>query len=554
MTGLILRIALAISGSLAASILVKATLILTVGLLCAGCAPRSRAALRHAALAACFGVLLLLPLASIAIPPLRVFLSPAFSSSAKAGPLRNGSSGRPVAISINNSVAPRPAQFSRAALATTAWIAGAALFLLPVFAGLWQVQRLRRSAVKWSEGQQALEALAPGAGVRRRVDVLLHAKVAGPMTCGVLRPAIVLPQDAQTWEQADLHRALIHELEHVRRVDFLSHCLARAACALYWFHPLVWVAWRKLELEAERSCDDAVLARSEATAYADQLVGLARRLSAAAKSPALAMANRADLSKRVAAVLDSRQSRGRAGRLAIALACVGALAVAMTLSPMRMVAAPQLAPPAQFISTTSLVALDVFVVGKDGKTLEGLQPSDFAVTEDGVLQGISVFEFDKRPDGSLPGFATSSDYVLGYYARNPNLDGRFRKIGVALTSGVAASLDYRAGYYGNRQSGGLAAAGDRAVPRPEGSPAPIFVPQPTYSDEARKAKFQGSALLQAEIDAAGKVTSVEVVRRLGLGLDEKAVEAVKQWLFRPGMRNGQPVASQAQVRVDFRLL
>ena len=130
-------------------------------------------------------------------------------------------------------------------------------------------------------GSRSSTRLALEAGIHRRVEVLLHEALTGPMTCGVVHPAIVLPRDAQSWEAEDLNRAIVHELEHVRRGDWVSHCLARAVCAVYWFHPLVWIAWRQLALEAERSCDDAVLGRSEATAYADQLVGLARRLSAA---------------------------------------------------------------------------------------------------------------------------------------------------------------------------------------------------------------------------------------------------------------------------------
>ncbi len=53
----------------------------------------------------------------------------------------------------------------------------------------------------------------------------------GPMTCGLVHPAIVLPQDAESWNEEDLNRAIVHELEHVRRGDSLSRCLARAACA-----------------------------------------------------------------------------------------------------------------------------------------------------------------------------------------------------------------------------------------------------------------------------------------------------------------------------------
>ncbi len=186
-----------------------------------------------------------------------------------------------------------------------------------------------------------MEALAVRARVLRAVDVLVHDAIPGPMTCGVVHPAIVLPADAETWTDVDLHRAVVHELEHVRRGDWISQCLARVICAGYWFHPLVWIARRQLQLEAERACDDAVLAGVEATAYADQLIALAKRLSATAKSPLLAMANRRDLAARVGAVLDSRQARGRAGAAAIALSAVVAVALVATISPLRIVAEAQ---------------------------------------------------------------------------------------------------------------------------------------------------------------------------------------------------------------------
>ena len=88
--------------------------------------------------------------------------------------------------------------------------------------------------------------------------------------------------------------------------------MARTACTLYWFHPLVWMASRRLCLESERACDDAVLRGAEPTVYAEHLVSLAKRLS---KGPAavLSMAGRTDLSTRVRAVLDTGQARGRAG-------------------------------------------------------------------------------------------------------------------------------------------------------------------------------------------------------------------------------------------------
>jgi len=82
----------------------------------------------------------------------------------------------------------------------------------------------------------------------------------------------------------------------------------------------------------------------------------------------------------------------------------------------------------------------------------------------------------------------------------------------------------------------------------------IYKKEPEYSEEARKAKYQGTVVLYVDLDASGQVTKVTVNRSLGLGLDQKAVEAVSQWQFKPGMQAGKPVAMRAQVEVSFRLL
>ena len=78
--------------------------------------------------------------------------------------------------------------------------------------------------------------------------------------------------------------------------------------------------------------------------------------------------------------------------------------------------------------------------------------------------------------------------------------------------------------------------------------------EPEYSEEARKAKYQGSVMLRVIVDEQGVVRHVEVSRPLGLGLDEKAVEAVRKWRFQAGRQDGKPVAVWAVVEVNFRLL
>jgi uncharacterized protein (TIGR03435 family) len=368
MMSVINGVMLAVSSSLAASIVAKATVGTALGLIGSWLTRRSRAAVRNALLAATFGVLLALPIASIVAPPVRI-AAPIVAQSRTASPPLAGAIDAippiaPADAGVRGTPAiPRSSRISPSALSIAGWILGATLSLLPMVMGLRQVRALRRSGLPWPHGQSIVDGLALEAGIRRRVEVLLHEALPGPMTFGVVHPAIVLSPEAQTWEEEDLKRAMVHELEHVRRGDWVSLCLARAVCAVYWFHPLVWIAWRQLALEAERSCDDAVLGGSEATAYADQLVGLARRLlmtakSPVARSPLLAMANRGDLATRVGAVLDSRQRRGRAGAFAVALACAAAAVLVLTMSPLRLVAAPQSAS-AQTAATPEFDAASV---------------------------------------------------------------------------------------------------------------------------------------------------------------------------------------------------
>jgi TonB family protein len=86
------------------------------------------------------------------------------------------------------------------------------------------------------------------------------------------------------------------------------------------------------------------------------------------------------------------------------------------------------------------------------------------------------------------------------------------------------------------------------------APVLLYKREPEYTEEARKAKYSGSVLLYVEIDPSGKATNIRVQHSLGLGLDEKAIEAVRQWKFKPGYRDGSPVPVTANIEVNFRLL
>lgn len=86
------------------------------------------------------------------------------------------------------------------------------------------------------------------------------------------------------------------------------------------------------------------------------------------------------------------------------------------------------------------------------------------------------------------------------------------------------------------------------------APVLVYKKEPEYSEEARKAKYQGTVTLYVEVAPNGKAQNIKVLHSLGLGLDEKAIEAVKQWTFKPGMKDGKPVTVAASIEVNFRLL
>jgi TonB family protein len=86
------------------------------------------------------------------------------------------------------------------------------------------------------------------------------------------------------------------------------------------------------------------------------------------------------------------------------------------------------------------------------------------------------------------------------------------------------------------------------------APALLYKVEPQYTEAARKAKYQGIVLLYVEVTPEGTAQNITVRRSLGLGLDEKAIEAVKNWRFRPGTKDGQAVTVAATIEINFRLM
>jgi beta-lactamase regulating signal transducer with metallopeptidase domain len=335
------EMALFVSRWVEVSILAKASIILALGLAASRLASHSRASVRHLFLVATFVMLVALPLIVLSSPKVSIDVPVAAAAVSNAVPASAGTqhtngkalNATPVAAQSQDGRWSLP---SWSTMLRVIWATGSALLFLSLGLAILRVRRLRRDGLPSKELQELTQTLARQAGIKRPIEVLLDEDIPAPLTCGVWRPAILLPTETRNWSEAQLRRALVHELEHVRRKDWIVQLAARLTCAIYWFHPLVWMTWRGLCLEAERSCDDAVVQSAEHEDYAEQLVLLAQQMSKSNRQPALGMANRSDLSTRVSSVLDGNRRRGRVSVGAAVAVSVASILV-LSIAPVRAV-------------------------------------------------------------------------------------------------------------------------------------------------------------------------------------------------------------------------
>ena len=333
-------------------VLVKATLVLGVAALFSlGTRGRAAAATRHAVWVAALVGAVLVPVFSAALPALRVPLLPA---ELRAAALPQPASGpalpaEPAQIDLAADQEPYAAAPARTASAPAAypdaapasavledtrallramrdfvngvpaiaalWLVGAMALLSRIVLSRLSVARVTRTRVPgrapWLPFARRLARIMR---VPRRLRFLRSDRVAMPMACGVLRPAVVLPADADAWSADRLRAVLLHELAHVRRRDCLTQVTADVALAILWFHPLAWVARRAVRRERERACDDLVLAAgTPAPEYASHLLDVARdarhRTASLALAGGVAMARPSELEGRLMAILDDTRPR-----------------------------------------------------------------------------------------------------------------------------------------------------------------------------------------------------------------------------------------------------
>jgi beta-lactamase regulating signal transducer with metallopeptidase domain len=183
-----------------------------------------------------------------------------------------------------------------------------------------------------------LRRVAGEAQFRQPVRVLESDHATSPCTFGFLRPVVLLPAVGAAWPEPQRRFTLLHELAHVRRLDYLTTQVSTLACAMHWYNPLIWFAAVQARKLQEQACDDVVLnAGGMPSDYAQFLVSIAggpRRVSLAFPA-AIGMVQRSQLHGRVTAILDVSRARVSLGGLALVVALTpnaGLMLILATLS------------------------------------------------------------------------------------------------------------------------------------------------------------------------------------------------------------------------------
>jgi len=246
------------------------------------------------------------------------------------------------------------------------------LTILPPLLGALSLRRLQCRAKRIAD-EPLLTQLCRQLRLRRPPILLHSADRDMPMTWGILRPKLLLPAAFGTWPAARRRDVMLHELAHIVRRDCLSQWLGHVARAIYWFHPLVWLAARQMCRERERACDDLVLASgADAPDYAEHLLHIASGLQPPAFSAhaAIAMARPSNLETRIVAILDPRTDRRRVTRAGIVVLAT----LALLVPPLAMLRA-QTTAPTTTLHVNTIDSADKPVAGVDVYLFHEIYPA-----------------------------------------------------------------------------------------------------------------------------------------------------------------------------------
>ncbi len=524
----------------------RSSLVLAVGLVACAALRRSTPAARHAVLTTTLCIAPVIgPLAAL-LPPLEFRWATRVAPTSDV-PGRLAVAGAAVAVPRTEAASdatPQRPLVEPTTMATIVWLVGALVGLVGVGVALTRLAALARRATPldeptWREALATIQPLTTGRAVR----LLLSPRDDVLATGGWRRPYLLVPRCALGWPRARVDVVLAHELAHVRRRDWAWQAYASMVRAAFWWNPLAWIACRRLALEGERACDDAVLARGLApTMYAEHLLAVARALHATPGTPTLAtpMARPTTLHRRIAAMLDPRYTRSTPRRASLALLTTCLVALLLPIAVVRGVAS-QAPLEGVVYDPMGAVVPDVKLSLTGGpQKLETATDASGRFAFPGVDAGTFTLE------AKLPGFrAVRQEIVLRDTAD-------WSRVVTLEVGQVRETIAVRAA----RGTGAPPAAGPTPV-RVGGNirpPRKLVDVKPVYPQSMRDEGREGEVTIDAIIGRDGTVTAARVTSpQVHPDLGIAAVDAVRKWKFEPTLLNGVPIDVVMTVSISFTL-
>jgi TonB family protein len=453
------------------------------------------------------------------------------------------------------------------------WMLGVALLTLRISLGTLAVTRLSKSAsVRTDESwRDLITELSRSLSIKKPVRLLFSDSQVSPMTWGVVYHTILLPLSALEWSGDRRSVVLAHELAHVKRNDGVVQMFVEIVCSIYWFNPLVWYGAHRVRIERERACDDQVLnLGAVAEDYADHLVQVVRGLQPRRSSSfaAVAMAQPSQLETRLVSILNFRARRHSVSKAATAFLCAVMALLTIALAEIGVTEAVPLPPVLMAAPTFPMPELETEPqptapqrtrIGNGGAALTNMvvppqviESSPATYTDEALaarIEGTVTLEAAVDITGKITTLRVIKGLGSGLDERAMSavLNWRFAPAsqhGTPVQAITQIDVDFKL----PAQTPFIGDGVYRQIP-----PTVITRVEPRYTDEARTLHYGGTVVVQATIGVDGSVKIDKVVRELEHGLTENAIEALQQWKFKPGMKNGIPVPVSLNIEVNFNL-
>jgi TonB family protein len=514
---------------------------------------------RHAIVLAGFGLLAALPFLSALLPPIHI---PALFKT----PLR-----ATVTVSTGMATAYRTAGSGTGSTGASwpvlLWMGGAVLVLLRAVTGRLLLNHAIRSArlVQDERWTALVEELAHTLGMRRAPRLMSMSGNVMPLAFGLVRPTILLPDECRQWSEARKRIVLLHELTHIRRRDGLWQLFANLTAAAWWFQPLAWLMCWRLRQESEHACDAQVLAAGvRPSDYATELVEIARSGSTGLLSrAATCMARKGELEPRLLRILAPQNQTRQARRLLVSVSLVAAIAVtapALSLQQNKFDKGDSLMKRTFISGLLTSTALSAATISGSLFDTTGVAIPDATVVLHSAETSADL-NSTSGPDGKF----TFGDLAAGQYILRVEKQGFadvLREFTVKQDANIERGLVMQISAAQEEKTANGNATSHMSQPfapdriRVKGEVAQsnlIRKVQPVYPAAAKAAHVQGTVLLQVVILKDGTMGEITVADSPSSDLSQSALEAVRQWRYRPTLLNGEPIEVLTYVIVNYTL-